>query len=203
MWRFAKAATLAACCKRAGISVERYYTFLRRTADLGVKEILERYLEGEERRRWGRLAGPIGENFFVPSENMLAFRREATQEAARQNIRFFKELPGFENWFLDSVIPRTFSGRRFKFSELIPGAAQDGHTEEKTDQSQVQRASVTTGRRGRKKGWRDPGAIDRDKRMIDAWKGGQFDTPAELGRVFKVDKSYAYKLVRSLRASGK
>lgn len=116
MWEYARAATLASCCKRAGISVARFYSFLRQAQRLGVQESLVQYLAGKN-KRWNRLTGLISENLFLPSANIYRFRQQARREAARQNIRFFKNLPGFDLWFQDSVIPRQFFGRRFRFAE--------------------------------------------------------------------------------------
>jgi hypothetical protein len=52
-------------------------------------------------------------------------------------------------------------------------------------------------RRGREKGWRDLTARDRDVRMVQEWKDGKFTSPSELAIAFRIDRSYAYKVLRN------
>jgi hypothetical protein len=58
-------------------------------------------------------------------------------------------------------------------------------------------ATLPPRRRGRKKGWRDQEAQDRDCRIVDNWRTGNFASIAELARKHDVDRSHASRLLKN------
>jgi hypothetical protein len=112
IWESAKSATLSACCKRAGVT--DYYQSLQQAERCGVQKELENYLkqEGKYPNTKNRLSGLIVPNFFIPSSDMLAFREKALKEWTLQNIAPLKNLPYFDQWFVDWTMPGIMDGRR-------------------------------------------------------------------------------------------
>jgi hypothetical protein len=127
MWRYAQAATLAACCERAGIAVPNYHGWVNEADTLGVKDEFLKYLHGQGRFKGkARLSGLVAPNFFIPSPGMMGrpkqqgdspeqergFRDAAAAVGSEEHIRDLAELPGFDKWFLDWAVRHGIRGTR-------------------------------------------------------------------------------------------
>src|SRR5262249_17499182 len=56
--------------------------------------------------------------------DMLKFRKEAMRVAAEEQVWSLQDVPGFDNWFLDWVTPKSYRGRR----HLVPSKASPSIT---------------------------------------------------------------------------
>jgi hypothetical protein len=125
--RYARAATLGRCLERVGISRPQYHREYEREAErLEVKGLLEEYLHRQKRfegPKQGLHAGLVTENFFIPTEAMIAFREAARAEDLRQELtRLLQEVrthPGYREWFLDWTSPHVLKRRR-PAANLLP-----------------------------------------------------------------------------------
>jgi hypothetical protein len=108
MRAYALAATCGACCARAEV---KDYTNRKLLAErLGVKEELQRYLSGEALSSTGisyEKVGLVAPRFFIASPALWDFRTAAKNAAASQRIwqREVKDLPGYEQWFMEWTTP--------------------------------------------------------------------------------------------------
>jgi hypothetical protein len=114
MKRFAKAGSLRACCERAGLSMGRYYNYLKETDRCGIRGNLEKYLRCQEPYTFAksRQTGLVAHNFFIPSLDMSRFRKAAMQAGTQQSISSLQNLAGLDAWFVDWVTPKPHRGRR-------------------------------------------------------------------------------------------
>jgi hypothetical protein len=119
--RYGKAATLSACCERAGWRLDDYSHTLAKAERLGVGQLLESYVKGLPpfERKWSRARrseqpyfGLVAENFFIPTPKMGDFRTAAQTEAGRlrlaKTVGKLKDHPGFQAWFPDWTNPRGY-----------------------------------------------------------------------------------------------
>jgi len=113
-----KAASLDACCERAGLSVSTYRAAMQEAERCGVQDELRQYLnlEGRYTTTKSRQSGLVASNFFIPTRDMLRFREEAEREGAEQHVWSLQHLPGFDQWFLDWTAPKPHRGKR----HLVP-----------------------------------------------------------------------------------
>jgi hypothetical protein len=120
MLAYLLAAKPVRCCERAGVHKNVYYEKLTEAKQIGVRELLEAFL-----RRHAPFTGPGGQrcglvenNFFVPTEEMPAFREVARATAAEQELtrllRPLKDHPGYRAWFLDWTSPRVPNGKKLR-----------------------------------------------------------------------------------------
>jgi hypothetical protein len=227
MWRYAQAASLTACCRRAGIAKKHYWNLMSEAKRKGVSHDLERYLNGEEGQSEGRgfgrgrlVAGLIAKNLYVPTgvlerdldrdkpKGMFAFQEVAAAEMAKQNISALKDLPHFVDWFLDWVIPWGRQGQRV----TLPNAAAETGSSDLSQGRQVPAKPPPGGppdtpprhrkRRGRKKGWRDPDVTGRQTKMLEAWDRGEFGkNKAAAARAYGFNRPDASKIIREHEAA--
>ncbi|HEX4591721.1 MAG TPA: hypothetical protein VH120_17420, partial [Gemmataceae bacterium] len=115
------------CLNKAGISNPAYYKARREAEVCGVLNHFDRYLRMEspydEKPRSG-LAAP---KFLIPTPEMLKVRQAAIDQGAGQNVWANQQVPGFEDWFLDWVAPKSYHGQRIPISraeEIRPASAK-------------------------------------------------------------------------------
>jgi hypothetical protein len=113
---FREAASLEACCDRAGISVSQYYVELREAERRGVKRELLQYLKIEGPFTVSRQGGLVADKLFIPTQIMLRFREQAMKEGGKQNVWLLKGLPGFDRWFVDWTTPKAYRGKRHQIA---------------------------------------------------------------------------------------
>lgn len=123
IWRYAKAATLTACCKRAGVDRTYIDGQLAIASRLGVEKNLENHLAVDNRGKQALKAGILFSGFFVASPKMLKFRSAAISARKGQKLSKLENHPAFDVWFEDWVIPRKMKGRRFE----LPKPSANGH----------------------------------------------------------------------------
>src|SRR5262249_5985773 len=132
-----KAASLDACCERAGLSVAQYRKEVAEADRCSVKAELLAYLTNEGRyappgkkgmpqdngmRVKNRQSGLVVPNFFIPTPAMWMFRGRAQQEATKQNIWAITNLPSFDVWFRDWTAPKAHRGKRYLVPLISPDA---------------------------------------------------------------------------------
>jgi hypothetical protein len=119
MRKYACKATLNACCKRAGLTVPDYYALVKEAERAGAKEDLLRYLDsgGEGDRLKFSQGGWFTPRLFIPPDLVRDFREAAGEERTRQRLSLLRALVGFDEWFLDWVMPRESNGRRVALVE--------------------------------------------------------------------------------------
>jgi hypothetical protein len=118
MRRFANAARLAECCRRAGLAVNSYYAMLARVKDPASKTALEDFLSGAERDRTGfrfaKTFGVIGPKLFRPPPLMREFVGETRRLASPEDcgISRLMKLPCFGLLVAEFALPRSHRGTR-------------------------------------------------------------------------------------------
>lgn len=130
MFAYARAATVNARCVRAGLHASNYSTLIRGAERVGAKADLDLYLNAKRPQGdWRKCRSVFSARLFVPSPAMLEFRSGAI--AAGAQVLFAADLPGLEEWFLDWVVPRATSGRRYKPPAIADkaGHAAAGHAD--------------------------------------------------------------------------
>lgn len=105
-----KAASIYACCDRAGVHRQVYFMALRHAEQLGIKDDLLAYLE--PRKQGARQTGLLSEHLFLPSANMRAFRRIAGEAMAKEKVWSLSNMPAFDSWFVDWTMPTARHGRK-------------------------------------------------------------------------------------------
>jgi hypothetical protein len=119
MLAYAKAATRGAVLRRAGLDASKHSALFRAARLCGAEELLQQYVTctGPFAKEKNRQAGLAAENFFIPSQDMLAFRKVAAAAMARHRVWSLKSLPGFDAWFDDWTMPRDKLGSRSRLRE--------------------------------------------------------------------------------------
>jgi hypothetical protein len=121
MLAISKAAHLDACRKRVKIarsgcsavklSRSGYFDALKEAERCGVKDKLLEYLKVQGQFT-SRQSGLVADNFFIPTPDMFWFREKASQEGVRQKVWSIASLPGFDIWFVDRTMPKSYRGKR-------------------------------------------------------------------------------------------
>ena len=122
IWNFAKAATIAACSRRAKIDPTIYSAKKRQAKDLKASAPFEKYLAIEDRGKSHRKADLVDPKLLAPRPFALRFHAAAAArhpERPRDLLELTKH-PLFDQWFLDSVIPRKMAGRARPLFDLAP-----------------------------------------------------------------------------------
>jgi hypothetical protein len=126
IWSYARAAVTKACCDRAAFVGSEYNLALEDADRYGAKDLLLSYLNEEGRSRVkNKRFGLVSENFFIPTPGMIAFRRAANRVRDQQKVWELENLPGFDEWFLDRVLPRSSRGRRLALRSKREAAGPD------------------------------------------------------------------------------
>jgi hypothetical protein len=129
MWRYATASTYSACGRAVGLDESVFPKEREKARRFGAEEQLLAFLATEERGKGYRKTGLIGGKLFVPSRDMLLFRKAAKAAAASANIwglRGLCQLPAFDEWFKDSILPRRI-GHEPRRGDIPPNANGRGN----------------------------------------------------------------------------
>jgi hypothetical protein len=196
-----KAASLAACCTRAGFDASRYYSALKEAERCGVKGELLQYLrlEGRYTTAKARQSGLVADNFFIPTKDMLRFRAEAIGEAAKQKVWSLHGLPGLDDWFRDWTSPKSYRGKRHILAlseDTLPPVVQEHQNT--PDQAQQNAPDQPPRKRGRPKGTIDEGRVKRIRLMLEAWDRGEFGgNKAQAGRMYGFHRPAATVIINA------
>jgi hypothetical protein len=136
IWSYAVHATLRACAERAGIDRGHFENLMNDAKRKRCKEIVERYLKGEEWRSNGepfrrghRPFGLIAPNVYVPTPGMArkclggkgyGFRDIAKRAMTEHGVSRLRALPAFLQWFADWVMPWKNRGQRIVYVDGAP-----------------------------------------------------------------------------------
>jgi len=116
MLGYAKAGTLYATLKRAGLEISHYKSLLKDAGRLGVREDLEGFLDTKSRggrERFGFLAPAL----FRPSPPMCAFREAAMRASGGSGVMRDLAPDLVDAWFLDWALPQAKWGQRVRLQE--------------------------------------------------------------------------------------
>jgi hypothetical protein len=222
MLKYARKATLNACCRRAEMAVSDYYSLVEEAARAGAKEDLLRYLDsgGEDDRLKFSQGGWYTARLFVPPDLVRDFRETAGKLRTKERLSLLRGLVGFDEWFLDWVMPRESNGRRVALVGAVRAPGQPGagelrpippESEAEGNRTPPQpptgepspmsnRAPETAKgprrRRGRPK---DPQVKEREKKMEEAVRSGRCKTPRDLAQEFRVHRSTASRVINKVR----
>lgn len=221
---YAQASTWSARQARAKVPLTTVPQAMTNAERLGVRELLTAYLERREPFDGEHGPAPAGlykGTFFVPTPAMLRFREEASKHSVwhervvhQGKHQTLEDVPCFHEWFADWTVPRKWSGRR----RTLPGGPNGAGANRSPStpapvgvggsgaepESVAEERQGHRKRRGRKRGWRDPAAADRDRKLVEEFKQGKFGTAAAAAREYEIDPSYARKVLKNARVkSGK
>jgi hypothetical protein len=202
MLKFAEAMAPDICCARANVSRSGYYAALRHAERCGVKEHLVEYLsvKGRYGSEGGVRHGLAAHNFFIPTPNMLRFRKEADRLAIQEKVWLLQRLPGFTEWFIDWVTPKSHRGRRYVVSsDPAFTVVESVPTDTRPDDVQYNSSPPPRrkGRCGRPKGRRMDNVVKREQKMLADWDQGKYSSKAEAGRAHGFHRSDASKLINA------
>jgi hypothetical protein len=107
IWAFAMAGRLVERCKRAGISTNHYHNLRSEARRCGVLADVEAFIKGAKESSVGKAfrGGLVAPRLYQVTQDIRRFQERAAKLAVQQRMSEL-DLPGLDNWFLDSVVPR-------------------------------------------------------------------------------------------------
>jgi hypothetical protein len=124
--RFAAAAEIGACCKRAKVAESTYLATRRQADQFGVLDQFEAFVGMKGLILGGPVKGGLqGEKFYLPTDAQWDFREQALSvraEMAKARLRNpnLKMLPGYDQWFREWVIPPNRNGKQRSLPTSAP-----------------------------------------------------------------------------------